>query len=421
MAHLHWHKRVLQIDSFVAILGAVSALHLPESFQSALGRTMDGGSETPLFEPCGVAVGDTLGPLACDAIHRLSRRLDAVTRVLGRRVEAIRRDAAQGREQLLLHRKVLEALAPAHDTRSLAAAIGLGGFDNDERLIDEILVSLLACPAAIAFPSGEEFDAHLRMRANIVRAARRTSLTFDGNAAERPSEYWMANGEDEFVLRAGVQLADALRMATQPDASGRAFTFGCYRATEYVIMLGIAEELAAWNSPLLDALEARWRCQSIQSAAFHQRFLLEYGSPDLPLPVRYYVPGDRVWFRNPHEPSSDISGYEGSWVIYLGGGQFSNFWKPASPYTLETKAVEIFHWRDGITSRPDGSQVMDEAIVDAHASATLADPARRLRVLDTMLRLADRRGVYADGGCIDRTREYPRHVCPGSLHPILVD
>jgi hypothetical protein len=41
--------------------------------------------------------------------------------------------------------------------------------------------------------------------------------------------------------------------------------------------------------------------------------LREHGTVESPLPARWFVPGDRVWFRNPDERSADAEGFEGSW------------------------------------------------------------------------------------------------------------
>ena len=84
------------------------------------------------------------------------------------------------------------------------------------------------------------------------------------------------------------------------------------------------------------------------SGRFHDTFLHEYGSLAEPLPQRFYVPGDRLWFRNPDSASSDVEGYEGSWVFYLGGGLFNNFWERDQPFTLTSKCVEIHHWQHAL-------------------------------------------------------------------------
>jgi hypothetical protein len=55
---------------------------------------------------------------------------------------------------------------------------------------------------------------------------------------------------------------------------------------------------------------------------------------------------------------------------------------------------------------------MDESIVERLVQETLKNPAELARILDRMLRLRDPSAVYAEGGCIDTTREYPRWVCP---------
>jgi hypothetical protein len=43
-----------------------------------------------------------------------------------------------------------------------------------------------------------------------------------------------------------------------------------------------------------------------------------------PLPPMYFVQGDRAWFRNLGDHSSDVTGHEGFWVLCL-GGLFTNF------------------------------------------------------------------------------------------------
>ena len=211
-----------------------------------------------------------------------------------------------------------------------------------------------------------------------------------------------------------MSLTDALRRATQPEVSGGRYAFSCYRATEYVLLLGLAEELQQANPPLYATLEALWQRRAIVSAEFHEVFLRETGSLDQPLPPRYYVPGDRVWFRNPDEASADAAGFEGSWVIYLGGGQFGNFWQKDQPFDFETKCLEVYHWRDGLWHNAEGEARMDEALVAAAVARTRGDPPEMGRILARMQRFRDPRGVYAQGGCVDRTREQLRWVCPGT-------
>ena len=179
-----------------------------------------------------------------------------------------------------------------------------------------------------------------------------------------------------------------------------------------MILLGLARELADSNPALLERLQARWQRKAIMSGAFHEAFLVEHGSIEAPMPERYYVPGDRVWFRNPDPVSADVAGYEGSWVIYLGGGLFSNFWELGAPFTLERKCVEIYHWRDGVRAAPGGEPTMDEAAIAARVEQTLADAALTRTIVERMWRLRDPRGVYASGGCIDASRESTRFVRP---------
>jgi hypothetical protein len=313
-----------------------------------------------------------------------------------------------------LRHEFIPAWTPLGDTTNLAAVVGLDPVADGDDLEREILLAMLAGPRRFEFPSYDELAAAIHIRRNIVGAARRTQLAFHTDEAERPAAYWTYAEDRGFTILPGASLIKALETATQPDASGTLYRFSCYRATEYVILLGIARELEIVNPRLLAQLESQWQVRPIMSGQFHDVFLCEHGSLDDPLPLRYYVPGDRVWFRNPDDRSSDVAGYEGSWVFYLGGGEFSNFWKRDEPFTLRSKCVEIFHWRHGVFLGDDGELRMDESAVEAHVRNSLADDGAVERIVARMERLRDPRGVYAQGGCIDASREHPRPVYPGT-------
>ncbi|MEK9804338.1 MAG: hypothetical protein VW475_13130 [Curvibacter sp.] len=308
-----------------------------------------------------------------------------------------------------------QAWAPGHDTLQLSTTLGLDTRGRSADLEREILITLLMNPTGLDFPSLDELVSAIRIRRNIVHAARRTTLAFDTQAAERPEDCWHYHADRGFTLLPGVALIDALIKTTQPEVSGRLYSFSCYRATEYVILLGIAQELAQCNPELFERLQDVWRQRPIMSGEFHEVFLREQGAMDAPLPPLYYVPGDRVWFRNPDAASADACGFEGSWVMYLGGGQFTNFWKQGQPYTLTQKCVEIYHWRHGLYKDTQGESQIDEQRIEPLIEATLADPLELARVMALMTRWREPRGVYtAAGGCMDTTREFARWVCPGS-------
>ncbi len=318
----------------------------------------------------------------------------------------------QGLQTVVSLRPELQAAwMPGHDTMALHQHLGHAALAPDPFALErEILIALLGSPLRFSFASLEALASHVRVRRNMTLAARKTALAFKTEAAERPEDHWQYDEERGFTLKPGRCLIDALIAATQPEATGKLYDFSCYRATEYVILLGIAQELKIHHPDLLGQLQAINEIHAIRSGQFHDVFLVEYGSMDQPLPARYYVPCDRLWFRNPDERSSDVMGYEGSWVIYLGGGLFSNFWKRDQPFTLESKAIEIYHWRDGVHTDAQGQLQMDENVVDQRVAQTLADPQATHRVLERMLRMRDGKGIYAEGGCLDTTRECPRSV-----------
>jgi hypothetical protein len=300
---------------------------------------------------------------------------------------------------------------PGHDSLNLHRTLGDGPHAEAAWALErEIWVALLGSPHRFRFANLAALKSHVRVRRNMAMAARLTALAFKTEAAERPEADWHYEEDPGFILKPGRPLIQALIAATQPEATGKLYDFSCYRATEYVILLGIAQELQAHHPALLAELQQLNERHAVRSGQFHEVFLVEYGSMEAPLPARFYVPGDRLWFRNPDERSSDVTGYEGSWVMYMGGGLFSNFWKRETPFTLESKAIEIFHWKDGVYTDTQGELQMDETVVERLVAQTQANPEARARVLERMLRMRDPKGVYAQGGCIDTTREYPKNV-----------
>ena len=314
--------------------------------------------------------------------------------------------------QFRLNAQAAGQWAPDHDTTGLCAKLKLDTYGNPDDLDREILVALLLSPVPFLFPSHAELESAVRVRKNIVQAARLTALAFDTEHAERPQEYWTYSEECGFTVKDGARLIEALQKTTQPDRSHKLYSFSCYRATEYVILLAVAQELAVSNPDLLAMLQRQWETRAIMSGQFHDVFLREFGSMSEPLPPKYYIPGDRLWFRNPDEHSSNVEGYEGSWVFYLGDGLFTNFWKRDQPFTLTTKCVELFHWRNATYHDAAGKLQMNDDVVDERVAATLRDPDEVAKILESMLRLRDPGGVYREGGCIDTSRECVRLLRP---------
>ena len=121
-----------------------------------------------------------------------------------------------------------------------------------------------------------------------------------------------------------------------------------------------------------------------------------------------------MWFRNPDDASSDVAGFEGSWVFYLGAGQFSNFWQRNKPFTLASKCVDVYQWRNGTTRNASGELQMDEELVEQLVDKTMTRPAEVEHITQRMFRLRDPQGIYAQGGCMDTSRESLRWMRPGT-------
>lgn len=328
-------------------------------------------------------------------------------------LDLVQIDITRGAVDARLASPLVRDWAPGFDTTGLGAVLS-ERFGLDSRHVErEVLTGLLLSPLQLDFPSFEELQSGIRIRVNTAEVSATAALRFDVDQY-RPEAFWAQLESGSFALREGCSLVQGLTAAVRPQPGEEPYGFGCYRASEYMMLLAIAQEAAYSHPELKQQLRERSTRRPIESREFHEVLLRELGTFDEPLPARWFVPGDRIWFRNPDSHSADAEGFEGSWVIYLGGGLFSNFWKRNAPFTLERKCVEIYHWRDAVWRDPDGVLRVDEDEVARRVAATESNPVERARVLELMQRWRDPRGVYDQGGCLDRTRECARWIQPNT-------
>ena len=371
----------------------------------------------PLQISQGIVIQNTNQREADTARQLVNAELQALG--LTENVEGTGCSAAIGVLQWTLRKDRAAACMPDLNTFDLCERAGLQSRTSAADLTREIWLTMLASPMAWVFPSAHELFSAVRMRQFIVQAARKTALDFHTSEAERPNDCWTYQEATGFTVLPGSPLIESLIKATQPEASGMLYAFSCYRATEYILLLAIAQEAQLSNPALLAGLQKQWETRAVMSGRFHEVFLHETGSMQAPLPISYYIPGDRVWFRNPDDASSDVAGFEGSWVFYLGGGQFSNFWQRNKPFTLASKCVDVYQWRNGTRRDANGELQMDEERVEQLVDATMTQPAEVERITQRMFRLRDPQGVYAQGGCMDTSRESPRWVRPETTDIVL--
>ena len=299
----------------------------------------------------------------------------------------------------------LLALCPDLDTAGISTFLLARQLNQRQAMVGEIILAMALSPTLAVFQSQQELKSNLRMRCSVVNLASRTELNFDTSSITRPQAYWVYTKENGFLLRQGVSLADGLERALCPDVSGFTYAFSCQRASEYLMLYAAVSELQKVNKAGLHAVEQQWRKRALTGDDFLFRFLEERGSRENPMPMRYYIPGDRIWFKNPDDASSDIEGYEGSWVIYLGSGLFCNLWDRQSPYTLEDKCLEIFYWSKSTAVNGNGILFMNEAAVKEQVAKARNEPAIVEQILKKMMVYRDPTGVYAEGGCIDLSRD----------------
>lgn len=224
-------------------------------------------SRTP--EPSDVQAG---GIRFCS---RTARGLDACTQAFLGHMERLglrqcldvwhhRHRASDGSERSFhLRADLARVWAPERDTTALHPYAVREATPSADDLEREIVLALLLSPVAFDFPGYDELAAAVRIRHNIVRAARKTTLAFHTSEAERPDDCWRYLEGKGFVIKPGCDLIGALIKATQPEVSGKLYSFSCYRATEYVLLLAIAQELERSNPELLARLQQQWEQRPI--------------------------------------------------------------------------------------------------------------------------------------------------------------
>ncbi len=310
-----------------------------------------------------------------------------------------------------LRRQCSDELAPEGDILELAKHLRLESATSRQDLETEILVSLLLSPVAFRFVDSLDLASVVRTRANIVESARKTQIDFRTDEADRPAEFWSYDESRGFLLRHGQPLIPAIETALCPTSPGRRYSFSCWRATEYVMLLGIAREAEHSNPGLLRQMTQQAEIRALKGTAFDPAFVESYGSDSQPLPTHFYVPGDRTWFRNPDLESAEVTGFEGSYTFYLGSGCFADFWESGSTPSLRDKCIEIHFWRTATLRNADGTLHLDEELAKRLAAKAAQQPAVLRQILDETLRLQAPPG-HAGGGCVERTRDAPRRVTP---------
>lgn len=264
-------------------------------------------------------------------------------------------------------------------------------YDINDDITIEILLCLLNSPIINKYKDLDELETEINIRKNIVKYGYITHVNFNTNSDIRSNKYF--NGVKLLPNRS---LILGIKENLLPSISGKIYDFSCYRVTEQLILLAILIEAKNKYPELLNKIEDRWRIEPIKSNLFHTIFLNEHGSKFFPIPLNYYVPGDRVWFKNPDDRSSDIIGYEGKWTIYLNNGLFGDFWKNNgninNQFTIENIMIEIYNWRHSIINI-DNIDYIDEDIVQQLNKNT------NNNIIDQMYK------YNIMGGCIDMTRE----------------
>jgi hypothetical protein len=270
-------------------------------------------------------------------------------------------------------------------------------YDIKDDITIEILLCLLNSPIIHEFNNFNELESEINIRKNIVKYGYLSHVYFDTKSSSRSSEYF-----DGVSLLPDKSLIDGIKNNLLPSISGNLYDFSCRRVTEQLILLGILIEAERIKPKLVNEIENEWRSGPLKSKVFEKVFITNYGSKFNTIPNRFYIPGDRIWFKNPDQASSDIEGYEGTWTVYLNNGLFADFWKDNgikdNQYTFEDILIQIYNWRDSIKI-VNGKNDIDSEIVQMLNTIANNNTIIKSNIINKMNK------YHNIGGCIDMSRD----------------
>jgi len=316
-----------------------------------------------------------------------------------------------------LKKNIFDILMPNYNTLSITKNINNINFEfnNNEILTIEILLCLLGSPVHFIYDSLNDLLSEISMRQNICYYASKTYVSINTRhdiTIERPNKYFR-NTDNDIVLLDDKSLTDGIIYSLLPSVSGNIYEFSCYRVCEYVVLLSILLELKKQNKEyVIQKIESTWRKQQIKSKKFHDVFLTEFGSNIFPLPKLFYIPGDKLWFKNPDDKSSDVVGFEGKWTIYLGNGLFGDFWKTCgdinNQFTFEDILIEMYNWRFCVKYNKNNELYIDEEEVYYRNRLCKNDKNEKNKIVNLMNNYRNK--YFFIGGSIDKTREKPKNI-----------
>jgi hypothetical protein len=315
-----------------------------------------------------------------------------------------------------LKKKYFDILMPDYNTFGIIKNINkLNIVFNNDLLDMEIILSLLGCPVHFVYESLGELLSEISIRRNISYYASKTHVLLNTRTditIKRPEEYFK-NNDTDILLLDNKSLIDGIIYSLLPSISRNIYEFSCKRACEYIVLVSILLELKKHNKEhVIKKIESIYRTQPIKSVSFNDIFMIEYGCDTFPLPKLFYIPGDKIWFKNMDNKSSYIRGFEGKWSIYLGNGFFGDFWKTCgdvnNQFTFEDILIEIYNWRFCVKYNENKELYIDENEVNYRNKLCKKNEEEKNKIVSMMSKYRNK--YFLDGGAVDRTRERPRYI-----------
>jgi hypothetical protein len=179
-----------------------------------------------------------------------------------------------------------------------------------------------------------------------------------------------------FAVRPGVKPHEALRDVL---VNNKNYVMGCFNAARILMSGGVFDSFAqriSQNSGKSKSAEVDLDIQTLNKLdQVAQGAAIEEIEPEISdgevvkqgkyldmhfnVPGNNWVPGDWGYIRNTEEVSHGIFGFEGHNFIYLGRGQFTDYYDSTPERTLDYALLDVYAWRKSVKPRSQNGEMSE--------------------------------------------------------------
>jgi hypothetical protein len=232
----------------------------------------------------------------------------------------------------------------------------------------------------------QAFKDHIGIRQNTAAWTEQLSWGFpNGKGSAWNKKYW----DDSPMPKRGPLHKAINDLFMNPDR----YSMGCYSASKSVMSQGLLDYYARVrpDSEKLAKIEKAMLADKAPLSDVEPGtawdFIKSMTEEDLKVPGKIltvkkgvakdnFIAGDWAYIKNTDDKSSEKAGYEGSNAVYLGRGNFDDYYGEMkySHYTFDEKINEVYQWRNGVFTASESSQKKKKPLTPEQFQQILEGP-----------------------------------------------